>query len=387
LTQNVNSQDKVIKGDTSFWYSWNQELLKKLELANFNKSHADFSFRFRNHRQVIEIFKTNNQIYGELTNYIYHSVKKREKTLMQKTKLDSAQSTNVYAIIENTGILTLESDNKINGWSQGADGTTYIIEHSNEREYWYKNYWTPSAQHSIPESLIVMNFVKAISDTLQLPQRYKDFKDSLPHRGCYNSGGMVTTCYASNSFGLGYNGSTRLPVGFVASLNLAYVGEIRTNFGLRFQYKCDRNGNHETGINTSKSDIFIRGSKTYDFLQYDYWQRELDFLETNIVFHNHQFRYGISIKNGYSFSTGINYMIDDKEKIGGNFSVSKWFTKPAISTTLTSSIFEDDFDYKIGISKSIYFNSRFILRDTSIGFYFENFQDYNDLNINVTFWL
>ena len=176
LIQNVNSQDKVIKGDTAFWYNRNQELNKTLELTDFSTLQADFSFRFRNHGQIVEIFKTNNQIHGELTNYIFHSIKKRSETLHQKIQLDSVKALETYEIIQKSGLLTLQSDDKIEGWTGGCDGITYIIEHSDKKEYWYKTYWTPSAQDSIPESLIVMDFVKALSNTLQLSEKYKEFK-------------------------------------------------------------------------------------------------------------------------------------------------------------------------------------------------------------------
>ena len=203
LIQNVNSQDKVIKGDTMFWYNWNQEQIKKMELTDFDKSPTDFAFRFWNHGQVVEIFKDNNQVYGELTNYIYHTFKKRNDTLISKIKLDSAKAIAAYEIIQQSGILTLQSDNEIDEWSKGCDGITYIIEHSDKFEYWYKNYWTPSSQDSIPESLLVLNFVKALSDTLQLSDKYLNFTVDLPHRGCYGSGGTPMPCYVSNSYGLG----------------------------------------------------------------------------------------------------------------------------------------------------------------------------------------
>ena len=79
LIQNVNSQDKVIKGDTAFWYGWNQGLVNKLELTDFRELQADFSFRFWNHGQVVEIIKNDNQFTGELTNFIYSLSKQTEK--------------------------------------------------------------------------------------------------------------------------------------------------------------------------------------------------------------------------------------------------------------------------------------------------------------------
>jgi len=387
LIQNVNSQDKVIKGDTAFWYKRNQEQIKELELTDFNKTQTDFAFRFWNYGQVVEIFKENNQVQGELTNYIFHSIKKHNETLTYKIKLDSVKSLKAYEIIQQSGILSLQTDKEINGWSQGCDGITYIIEHSDKFEYWYKNYWTPSVQDSIPESLIVMNFVNALSDTLELSETYKKFKESLPHRGCYSSGGMVRTCYVSNSYGLGYLGSTKLPIGFNSSIYLTYIGKTKTNFGLGFQYKFDRNGNYDFGFNASKSNLFLKNSKTHDFILYNYQKRKLDFVDSTSVNDNHQFRYGISIVNNLSISSGLAYMLDNKEKIGGVIGLSKWFNKPKINTTLISTIFEDDIDYTIGVSKSIYFNSRFFIRSTAIGLSFENYKDYNDFNINLTIWL
>ena len=387
IIQNVNSQDKVIKGDTAFWYKRGVELNKVLNKADFSASQADFSFRFRNQGQIVEIFKTNNKIHGELTNYIFHSINKRSETLHQEIQLDSLKALEIYEIIQKSGIINLQSDNKIDSWSGGCDGVTYIIEHSDKKEYWFKTYWTPSAQDSIPESLIVMDFVKLLSDTLQLSEKYKAFEKELPHRGCYNSGGILHTCYFSNSFGFGYNSSIKLPFGFNASVYLTYIGNAKTNLGLGFQYKLDRNGNYDLGLYAAKSNLFIKNSKINDFLGYEYQNRKFDFVNSNIVFQNHQFNYGISIKNIINISAGIDYLVDGKNNIGGIISVSKWFSKPNINTIMTSTIFENEIDYKIGISKTIHLNDRFIIRSASVGLYFENFKKYNDLNASLTFWL
>lgn len=388
LIQNVNSQYKVIKGDTAFWYNRNQEFNKTLELTDFNTSQADFLFRFRNHGQIVEIFKTNNQIHGVLTNYIFHSIKKRSETLHQKIQIDSVKAVSTYEIIQKSGILDLQSDNKIKSWTGGYDGITYIVEHSDKNEYWYKTYWTPSAQDSIPESLIVMDFVKAISDTLQLPKKYEEFKDDLPPRGCYNSGGMLQTCYVNNSLGFGYYGSTKLPLGLSSSVYLNYIGKKYTDIGFGFQYKFDRNDNYDFGFNVSKGDLFIKNSKTNDFLFYNYQKRKLDFVDTNTTtFQNHIFNYALNFKDKFSLFTGLNYAIYDKEIFGGVFGITKWFNKPKFHTTLTASIFKDDIDYKIVVTKHINFNDKFIFRRTSIGLFYENFKDYNDLNIYLTLWL
>jgi hypothetical protein len=387
LIQNVNAQEKLIKGDTVFLNKQNQDLLAKLELTDFNNSQADFSFRFWNHGQVVEIFKDDNQVFGTLTNYIYHTVNKHSETLIDKTILDSVRTLEAYKIIQNSGILTLESDNKIKGWSQGFDGITYIIEHADNYEYWYKNYWSPSAQDSLLESLIVLSFIRNFSDTLQLSLKYKEFKNDLPHRGCYNSGGLIMTCYISNFYGFGYSGSSKLPIGFRTSLYLTFIGRVQTDFGLGFQFKTDGNGNHALGFDASKRDIFIKGLKFNDFVVYNYQERQLDFIDTNNLLQTHQFRYGVLINNKFDVSAGIDFMsVAHKEKVGVLLGISNFLNEPKINTTLFSSIYENEIDYKIGVSKLIHFNDRFLIKGTSIGFYFENFRDYNDLNLNLMCW-
>lgn len=152
LIHNSFSQDKTIKGDTAFWYKSQHELNKTLELNDFTKTKYDFTFRFQKNGQVIEVIKDSNQINVELTNYIFHYFKKQGKTLFQKIKIDSINGIKLYQNILQSGILKLKSDNEIPSWENGFDGTTIIIEHSDKKEYWFKQYWSPDAQDSIPES-------------------------------------------------------------------------------------------------------------------------------------------------------------------------------------------------------------------------------------------
>jgi len=388
--QNVNSQDKVIKGDTAFWYRWNQGLVNKLELTDFKKLQSDFSFRFWNHGQVVEIIKNDNQISGELTNYIYSLSKQTEKrkdTIFNKVKIAPDKAYDLYQIIQSSEILNLKSDNEIDKWTGGFDGITYIIEHSDKTDYWFKNYWTPSAQDSIPESLIVIDFVKAFSDTLRLTEKYKDFKNTLPRKGCYNSGGMLITCYVGNSFGFGYSGSTKLPFGYYTSLNFAYIGKVYTNFGIGIQQRFDNDNSSDLEVTFGKGNILIHKRKLKDFLNYSFRNRKLTFIDSINSFHNHQFYYGLSLKNNFDFAVGIDYLIQEQEKIGGIIYVSKWFTKPRLDFMIKTSIFNNEIDYKLGLARSFSLNRVPILNSMSIGLYYENFKDFNDLCLTLKFWI
>jgi len=390
LIQNVNSQDKVIKGDTAFWYGWNQGLVNKLELTDFRELQADFSFRFWNHGQVVEIIKNDNQFTGELTNFIYSLSKQTEKrkdTIFNKVKIDTDKAYDLYQIIQSSKILNLKSDNEIDNWSGGCDGITYIIEHSDRKEYWFKNYWTPSVQDSIPESLIVMDFVKDFSDTLRLTEKYKDFENTLPRKGCYNSGGMSITCYVGNSFGVGYLGSTKLPYGYSASLNFAYIGKVYTNFGIGIQQRFDNDNSSDLEVTFGKGNILLHKKKSRDFFTYSFRNRNLTFIDSVNTFQNHQFYYGLSLKNNFDFAAGIDYLVQGHEKIGGIIYASKWFSKPRLDFMIKTSIFSDELDYKIGLSRSFSLNRVPILNSASIGLYYESFKDYNDLCLTLKLWM
>jgi hypothetical protein len=391
LIQNALSQEKVIKGDTTFWYRWNKSLAEKLVLKDYSTTQEDFGFRFWNHGQVVEIIRNNDSITGELTNYIYRYKPRKENkrdTIIFKKILDKDRVEAAYGIIQNSGILNLPSDNMIENWSHGTDGITYIVEQSDKNAYWLKNYWTPSSQDSIPESIIVMDFVKLFSDTLDLSENYKEFRESLPHNGCYNSGGMSVVCYIGNSFGLGYYGSTKLPIGFFTSLQLSYIGKLQTNFEIRVQHQTDNHGNYDFSLALGKGSLLLNKSQNIsDFVMYQYRKRELDFVEPGIIFNNNTFIYGLTLHKNLDIAFGADFLQEENKTIGGILYASKWISKPKISIIGKTSIFENHIDYQIGLSKSFYFNNRIPINSSSIGLYFENFKRYKDLSLSMTIWL
>lgn len=384
--QTIFSQTKEIKGDTIFWYKGNLELQNKLDLKDFEKSPDEFNFRFRNHGQVIEISKDSSRYSGTITNFIYHTKKaNKNKTeiLSNKIILAPNQVEDIYNIVQKSKILDLPSDKNIENWSLGMDGITYIIEHSNKENYWLKNYWTPSAQDSIPEAIIVLDLVKNLSDTLHLREMYASFKNTLPKKGCYNSGGMANTCYVSNSLELGYSGATKLPLGFYSSYSAKYMGKAIINGSVALQYNFDNDGFHNLNFQTSKWNIFYNKSNFSDFIAYNYQNRTLNIDDTKNKFENHQIKYGLNLKNNIGVGLGLDYLSRRYNKIGGHIYAYKWFSKPNISTTLTTSIFDNQLNYKAEIFKSINFNSKFPINRISLGIAYEDFMNYKDLYFNL----
>lgn len=384
--QTALSQTKTIKGDTAYWFKRNKIFQRALNLKDFKKSTGEFNFRISYYGQVIEIEKDSFSINGYITNYTYHTKKangNKTDTLFNKIILSSEKAKNAYNIIINSGILKLPSDNKIKNWKQGMDGITYIVEHSDKKDYWLKSYWTPSAQDSIPEALIMLNFIKKLSDSLNLEEMYTSFKDGLPKQGCYNSGGMTTMCYSSNTFELGYSGATKLPLGFYTSYSASYIGKTKVNSGVALQYNFNNNNFYHLNCQISKWNILRKGSQLSDFIIYNYQNRKLDTDWPNNKFQNHQITYGLNLKGNFSIGTGLDYLISGGEKIGGDLYVSKYFSKPGISTILTSSIFNNQTNYKAQMFKSFYLNRNFAVRSVSLGATYEEFMHYKDLYLNI----
>lgn len=384
--QTAFCQAKEIKGDTVYWFKWNKIIQRSFNLKDFEKSRNEFNFRIRDYGQIIEIEKDSSGISGYITNYTYHTKnanRDRVDTLFNKIILSPQKANSIYDVIIKSGILELPSDNKIKNWTNGLDGITYIIEHADKKNYWFKNYWTPTAQDSIPEAVTVLNFLKKLSDSLNLEEINRTFRNGLPKHGCYNSGGTSSICYASNTFELGYSGSTKLPVGFSTSYSATYIGQTKVNLGVSLQYNFNKNNFYHLNFMVSKWNLFYEELQFSDFIAYNYQDRKLDINWSNNKFQDHQIKYGLNLKNNFGVGAGVDYLISDHEKLGGNLYAFKYFSQPIISMVLSSSLFKDHIDYKAQIFKSFYLNRSFVFRRITLGLTHEEFMHYKDLCFNV----
>lgn len=373
------SQTKTIEGDTAYWFKSNKILLKQLDLSELEKSNDEFNFRFRNHGQIIEITKDSSKVEGKITNYIYHTRRANRKSeiLSNKIIMSAGQAKDIYSIVKSSEILNLPTDDKIEKWSHGFDGIIYIIEHADKNTYWLKNYWTPSAQDSIPEALIVLNFAKKLSEALNLQDTYTAFKNSLPKSGCYHSESMMTSCYSTNHLELGYSGAAKLPLGFYASYVASYIAKARVNSSVALQYNFDNNGFHHLHFQAAKWSIFYERPNFSDFIVYNYQNRKLNIDDGSNKFENHQMAYGFNLKNNFGLGAGLDYL-KNYEKIGGRLYASKWFSDLKVSTVLTSSLFDNPVNYKAEIYKPFYLNQRFLIYQISLRLAYENFLGYKD---------
>jgi len=374
------SQNKQIVGDTVYWYKYAKGLEEELELTDFEKSKNDFVFRFRNYGQVVEIFKDSTNILGSVTNYIYYRRKENSerKTLFKKEFLSAEQAKNIYEIIQKTEILALPSDKEIKNWSQGFDGITYIFECADKSVYSFKNYWSPHSRE-IPEAVRIQKFISILSDSLNLADSNKNFQDNLPKRtGFYDVGSTSTRYNSYSTTYLGYSGATKLPLGFFAAHYNSYLGKKEVNLGGLVQYNFDTNGFYHLSLRASKSVLFFKEKKLRDFIFYNYQNRKIDIKAINDYFQNHHFLYGLRFEN-FGIGTGFDYLKNKNNKVGMLIYVSKYFQELNLSTMTSSSIFNNQINYKIDLERNFNLGDRLPIDNISVGLGYEDFMKYKDV--------
>ncbi|MFV0470190.1 MAG: hypothetical protein ACK5MK_14860 [Dysgonomonas sp.] len=262
----------------------------------------------------------------------------------------------------------------INGWQQGADGITYLIEYADKDSYSLKKYWTPYAQDSIKEALIVENFMTDISTLLDNKGNYERFKDSIPKKnGCYTNGGMSQFCYISNNYSIGYTGSSRLLLGYNVELAIGYIGNQQTDFGLSINHQFNIHGGYDFYSSLVKWKPFIRKTKDVtDFDFYNYRLRKSDEISNGTKFQIHNILYGINF-SPISIALGINFLSGTQSKTGGTFMLERHMSDHVISLSGKVDIYKNQIDYKLAIYKifNMRVSSRYRYFSTSL--YYESF--------------
>ncbi|WP_293946982.1 MULTISPECIES: hypothetical protein [unclassified Sphingobacterium] len=388
--KDVYAQSKKMEDNTATIDVHQESLSKKLGLSDLKKSNHEFAFRFWGRGQAIDIIGDSTDIIGTVTNYIYHQKKSSDykiDILFKKASLCPDQAEAAYLLFLNLSLLNIPSDEKVKGWRKGADGITYRIEQVDQGHYSNKSYWTPSSQDGLPEAKVISDFVNSLSDTLKLEETFRSFKNTLPRKGCYHTGGMAVICYVSNSFWAGYSAATKLPYGFYTGYNAGYIGSTKVNLGASLQYNFSTNRFYHLNTALAKGKIFYEKANLTDYIAYSYQKRKINIENATKKFENHQLMYGLQLKNNFKVGGGIDYLRKEDNLSGIYLSASKGFTKPNMNAGISTSLFEGRTNYKIDLSKFVYFNSRFFAKGLSVGVSYEDFMRYRDVYFNIALLL
>jgi len=183
--------------DTTLWFKWKYDLAKKINLKNLQTSTDTFHFRFWTDIQAIDLWTIDhNSYFGIVTNYAQRyddkllgkGVYKIGKVYSNQVIIDSLKARQLFNIIDKRSIVSIPTDDKINGWRQGFDGEEFLIETSTPKKYDFKTYWTPRIfADSLKEAKEIQTFVDYLYTEFKVYDYYKKLK--LP-QGSYQRNGI-----------------------------------------------------------------------------------------------------------------------------------------------------------------------------------------------------
>jgi hypothetical protein len=183
-------------GDTSFWYKYQQIVIKQLSLKRIDTSSTTYYFRLWTANQVLDVWQNiDYSLSGQLTTWVTEQTPSNEKDTdrvqIAKVLLKNDTVKLIQNLIEKTQILKLPTDDSIKGWKQGFDGITYIIESASKTSYDFKTYWTPNAQDStLQESKIFQAFVDTLFKFSNANNIWTEFQKTIPFE-CYSYSGFI----------------------------------------------------------------------------------------------------------------------------------------------------------------------------------------------------
>ena len=185
-------------GDTSLWYKWRIELCAQIELDSIQNSENNWHFRLWTNKQAIDVWEDiDGRTFGKVTSwtkeYTPNDEEPTNRIFYENKLLDSDKTNRLITLIDSTQIKNIPDEDSIESWGQGFDGITYIIETADSNEYFFKTYWTPTAQDSLKEAIVVQNFVERCLEITDSKEIWSDFVSRIPFE-CYINGGPMVTC-------------------------------------------------------------------------------------------------------------------------------------------------------------------------------------------------
>jgi hypothetical protein len=190
------------KSESSYWYKYQSQLMDDLKLIPLQKSDAEYAFRLSYLGDAIsymlDISHLNGQNKGSIIYYTkeYVNEAKEKPTgryFSKKTEFSAEIGDKIYQLIKSMGIDTIPSQEYIQEWHSGFDGDEYFIEHTDQKNYYFKSYWTPSVQNLAPQAKILLDFFKQVKILINAVDIdiQKEFSKSIPFENYTTGGSMI----------------------------------------------------------------------------------------------------------------------------------------------------------------------------------------------------
>jgi len=194
LTANLTfAQERqlTVDSDTSFWFNWRTELNRELGLVTIDKSIEEFELRFWDGYKVVRLWEAEDELRSEVIYFLREYKENKDSYDYEGRLYHSSQQLNekttqaINNLIKDFNILNLPTDNQIEGWKQGLDGVTYIIETSEPNSFSFKNYWTPTSFPELKEARFLQYFVEQINSLEQINKGFEKFMAKQPFKTYY----------------------------------------------------------------------------------------------------------------------------------------------------------------------------------------------------------
>jgi hypothetical protein len=173
----------------------------EFKFGDLKTAQNNFSFRFWNQGQVIEIEKESDSIItGNIINFVTESSdsQKTQRKIQngeiipniyfQKIELNKQDAEKILKIIVESKILNLKTSDSIKDWKPILDGEWFKIEQKINGEYVEKNYVNPKSQEELLEAKVFLNFYSELEKKLSLEIIFQNFFKRLK-QGCYSRNG------------------------------------------------------------------------------------------------------------------------------------------------------------------------------------------------------
>jgi hypothetical protein len=191
-------QEKALSpdSDTTFWLNYYKNCRNKIGLEAIDKIDNEFYFRFWDGNKVIELRQNEDRYIGTVTFLLQQVKNNKEGSLFfRKTSLTDKSTNQIIEMLTRYGINGIPTDKLIRGWEGGLDGIVYITEFADQKNYSFKNYWSPELyQDSIPEAKRLMDFITKLNEIEELKVLEQKFMARQPFSCWYTFIGSSTIC-------------------------------------------------------------------------------------------------------------------------------------------------------------------------------------------------
>ncbi len=386
----ISAQQKQIEGDTVYWFSHENRLIKKLELRDLSRSFVPFEFRFSNGHQFVEMWQSSDTLAGVLTSYTMKLGKKYDDpnidTFFTKTILPKEDLEKIKTLLDDNEMAKLPSQDEIEGWGYGFDGITYGFQFSSPEKLIYNTYWTPQIYDTLPDARKVLFAVDSITNLFNLEQEYESFFKSLPRNGSYQYSGTSILINPVNNFSVGYLGSIKMPFGVKFSHYFANIGDLETYLSLDVECRINTKRDYNVDFSLRKWNVFFKDNEkisgSVSFLGRERRIETIDF-GAKILLTNLAYLLSLS-KQGIGVGVGVSHVFIPEKQTGFYLRVGYLWEKAKLYFDSRISVFADRKDYYFHLQKNINIDNRGNNLNFRVQIFSESFRGFFDTGLSVS---